>query len=135
MTSSSRQRGLRFWSFRVWPAALDALLILIIGSLPVAPPGSERFSDKTLHCIAFGIFAWLACRAFRHFSPAAPGRALTFGFASSTALGGGLELWQALLPYRSAEFLDFVADALGALIAMLLTAAAWQLPRFKASAP
>jgi VanZ family protein len=133
--ATPRPRGARFWSFRVWPAALDAALILVIGSLPVAPPGAERFSDKTLHCIAFGIFAWLACRAFRHFSPEASGRALAFGFAASVALGGGLELWQALLPYRSSEFLDFVADALGALIAMLITAGVWQLTRAKVPAP
>jgi len=114
---------------------LDALLILVIGSLPVSPPGTGRFSDKTLHCIAFGIFAWLACRAFRYLSPAAPARALLRGFASSVALGGGLELWQSLLPYRSAELLDFVADALGALVAVLITAGVWQLTRAKAPAP
>jgi VanZ family protein len=133
--AASRRRGARFWSFRVWPAVLDAALILVIGSLPVAPPGAQRFSDKTLHCIAFGILAWLACRAFRYFSPEVPGRALGFGFASSVALGGGLELWQAFLPYRSAEFLDFVADAVGALIAVLIIAGVWQLTRAKAPVP
>jgi VanZ family protein len=135
LTPSSRPGAGRFWSFRVWPALLDAALILVLGSLPMAPPGTQRFSDKTLHCVAFGILTWLACRAFRYLSPAAPGRALALGFASSVALGGGLELWQSLLPYRSAEFLDFVADALGALIAVLITAAVWQFTRVKAPAP
>jgi len=111
------------------------VLIWVIGSLPVAPPGAEKFSDKTLHCIAFGLFAGLACRALRYLSPGAPVRALWGGFASSVALGGGLELWQALLPYRSAEFLDFAADALGALIAVLITAGLWQLTRAKARVP
>jgi VanZ family protein len=127
--------AVRLSSFRVWPAVLDAALILVIGSLPAAPPGTQQFSDKTLHGIAFGIFAWLACRAFRYASPATPTRALLRGFGASVALGGGLELWQSLLPYRSAEFLDFVADAIGALIAVLITAGAWQLTRAKAPAP
>src|SRR5690606_11269681 len=34
----------------------------------------------------------------------------------STALGGALELAQALVPYRSAEWLDVVADGVGALL-------------------
>jgi VanZ family protein len=51
------------------------------------------------------------------------------------ALGGGLELWQMLLPYRSAEFLDFVADAVGALIAVAFTAVVWQLQGARAPAP
>jgi len=135
LSAPASRRSARFWSFRVWPAALDALLILVIGSLPVAPPGTQRFSDKTLHCIAFGILAWLASRAFRHLSPEAPARALVRGFLASVALGGGLELWQALLPYRSSELLDFVADAIGALIAVLITAGVWQLTRAKAPAP
>jgi VanZ family protein len=135
LSAPAPRRAERFWSFRVWPAVLDAALILVIGSLPVAPPGTERFSDKTLHCIAFGILAWLASRAFRHLSPGEPASALVRGFLSSVAVGAGLELWQALLPYRSAELLDFVADAIGALIAVLITAGVWQLTRAKAPAP
>ena len=135
MTGASRPIA-RVWSFRVWPALLDAALILLMGSLPMAPPGAEKVSDKTLHCIAFGIFAWLASRAIRFLRPAASSsRALLGGFASSVALGGGLELWQMLLPYRSAEFLDFVADALGAAIAVALTALVWRLGRAQAPAP
>jgi VanZ family protein len=49
------------------------------------------------------------------------------GFAASTALGALLELWQAFLPYRSAELLDWVADALGAALAALLLVAFWRL--------
>jgi VanZ family protein len=124
------------WSFRVWPALLDAALILVMGSLPMAPPGAEKVSDKTLHAIAFGIFAWLASRAARFLRPAgSSANALLAGFAASVALGGGLELWQMLLPYRSAEWLDFVADAVGALLAVALTAVGWQLRRAKAPVP
>lgn len=126
----------RVWSIRVWPALLDAALILLVGSLPMGPPGADKVSDKTLHAIAFGIFAWLASRAFRFLRPSGPSsRALLAGFTASVALGGGLELWQMLLPYRSAEFLDFVADAVGALIAVAFTAVVWQLQGARAPAP
>jgi VanZ family protein len=125
----------RLWSFQVWPAFLNAIAILVVGSLPMAPPGAEKFSDKTLHAIGFGIFAGLAARAGRALYPRAPqSKVLFVGFAASALFGGALELWQALLPYRSAEFLDFAADALGALIAVLLTAGLWQLARAKAPA-
>ena len=125
-----------WWSWHVWPALLDAAAILVVGSLRSAPPGAEHFSDKTLHGVAFSIFAWLAVRAIRFVRPAWPvSRVLLAGFLASSALGGGLELWQGLLPYRDSEFLDFVADAIGAAIAMLLTGAAWQLLRPRASAP
>ncbi len=125
-----------WWSWHVGPALLDAAAILLVGSLRTAPPGAEHFSDKTLHCIAFAIFAWLAARAIRFVRPAWPtARVLLAGFLASSALGAGLELWQGLLPYRDSEFLDFVADAIGAAIAMLLTGAAWQLLRSKAPAP
>jgi VanZ family protein len=80
-----------------------------------------------LHFVGFGVAAWLWCRACRHLVPGAPARtsALRGGLAS-TALGALLELWQAFLPYRSAELLDWVADALGAALAAVLMAAFWQ---------
>jgi VanZ family protein len=115
---------------------LDAVAILVVGSLRSAPPGAQYVSDKTLHCVAFGIFAWLAARALRFLRPAwRVSRVLLAGFLASSALGGALELWQGLLPYRDSEFLDFVADAIGAAIVMLLTGVVWQLLRSRAPAP
>ena len=133
----NRPASRRLWgSWHVWPALLDALAILIVGALRSAPPGAQHFSDKTLHGVAFAIFAWLAARAIRFVKPAWPtSRVLLAGFLASSARGGGLELWQGLLPYRDSEFLDFVADAIGAAIAMLLTGASWQLLRSRAPAP
>jgi len=130
------ERKAPIWSFQVWPALANGVAILIVGSLPMAPPGAERLSDKTLHAIGFGIFAALAARALRALSPGSgQARALAGGVGASSLLGGVLELWQALLPYRSAELLDFVADVLGALLAAALTAALWQLAPRGASEP
>ncbi|HEU4582246.1 MAG TPA: VanZ family protein [Polyangiaceae bacterium] len=133
MNARSRRLG---WAWHVWPALFDAVAILVVGSLRTAPPGAERFSDKTLHGIAFGIFAWLAARAIRFLRPTwSASRVLIGGFLVSSALGGALEIWQGLLPYRDSELLDFVADALGAGAVMLLTGAVWQLLRSRAPAP
>jgi VanZ family protein len=115
------------WAFSVWPAWLSTLLILLVGSIPQGPPGAQRLNDKLLHFIGFGCAAWLWCRAFRYLAPETPARtAAVRGGLLSTALGALLELWQALLPYRSAELLDWVADALGALLVALLMAAFWR---------
>lgn len=115
------------WAFQVWPAWLCTLLILVVGSIPQGPPGAQRLNDKLLHFIGFGIVAWLWCRACRHLFPAASAhRAALRGALASTVLGALLELWQAFLPYRSAELLDWLADALGAVLGALLTAAYWR---------
>jgi VanZ family protein len=112
------------WSFQVWPAFVYAVLILIFGSLPTAPIGTEGVSDKTLHFLAFGIFAWLSCRALRHLRPRT--RELNvalIGFVSSVLLGGLLEIWQSLLSYRSCDVFDWFADAFGAALGVTLSVA------------
>lgn len=123
----SRSVRASLWAFSVWPAWLCTLLILLVGSIPQGPPGAQRLNDKLLHFIGFGGAAWLWCRAFRYLSPATAARTVAVrGGLASTALGALLELWQALLPYRSAELLDWVADALGALLVALLMATLWR---------
>lgn len=124
---SSRSERPSPWAFQVWPAWVSALLILLVGTIPQGPPGVQRLNDKLLHFIGFAVASWLWCRALRHLAPAAPARVAALrGGLVSTGLGALLELWQALLPYRSAELLDWVADALGALLAALLMAAFWR---------
>jgi VanZ family protein len=122
-------------SFRVWPAVAYAVFIVLMGSLPVAPPGSAEVSDKTLHFIAFGVMAVLACRALSQLRRGASQAALLAGgFGAAVLLGGGLELWQALLPYRSCELLDWVADSLGAALGVTSVALVWALTKPKAAA-
>jgi VanZ family protein len=117
-------------SFQVWPALAYALALLVMGSLPVAPPGAAEVSDKTVHSVAFGLLAMLSARAFLHLDPrASRSAALARGFAAAVIVGGALELWQALLPYRSCELLDWAADALGAALAVVLLGIAWSVFR------
>lgn len=95
---------------------------MIFGSLPTAPIGTEGVDDKTLHFLAFGIFAWLSCRALRHLRARA--RELNvalIGFISSVLLGGLLEIWQSLLSYRSCDVFDWFADAFGAALGVTLS--------------
>jgi VanZ family protein len=78
--------------------------------LPVVP-----HQDKLLHAVAFGFMQLVVVRAVRY-----EGQKLGFrgqillAFALTVAVGGLLELVQMQTSYRSAELLDFVADAIGA---------------------
>ena len=96
-------------------AVFYALAIFVVGSLHNTPAVVQDVSDKVQHCVGFALLAWLWCRALRRFIPGARPLGLAFGgFAISVALGGALELWQGVLGYRSCDFLDWVADAIGA---------------------
>jgi VanZ family protein len=113
-----------------------AAALLVVGSLPMPPPPSAQLSDKTLHFIAFGILAWLGWRALRELRRDAPSWLPLFGgFTASVLCGGLLELWQGLLSYRSCELLDWVADTLGALLAIVLTAVVGTFLRVRPSTP
>ncbi len=111
---------------QVVPALLYVFAVFYGGLIP-APhvPGPQiSYSDKVLHALAFGFMHWVFYRALRF---ALPRRAFRFhnvaAFVCVTAAGGLLELLQLMTSYRSAEVLDFLADALGAAVA------AWVLSR------
>jgi VanZ family protein len=94
------------------------LAIFVVGSLPGAPPVARELSDKAQHAIGFGLLAWLWCRALHRLLPSSSlGGVALGGFGVSVGVGGLLELWQALLSYRTCEFLDWIADAMGAALA------------------
>jgi VanZ family protein len=75
----------------------------------VAPPES----DKVVHIVLFGglaaLWAW-SLRAWR-------GRALVVVAAAVALYGGLLELAQGLTTYRTADWNDFFADAIGCAVA------------------
>jgi VanZ family protein len=90
--------------------------IFYLGLIPV-PRVETGFvpADKVAHLVAFGGMQWLFLRALSFFR--ARGRfqiAATVGFAAFAGLL--LELAQALVPHRSADVWDFVADSLGAVL-------------------
>lgn len=106
----------------VLPAVVYASVIFVAGSLPQGPETELvfAFQDKLLHLLAFGGLAVLVWRAARHLWPAKE-RVWLLGVSLGGAalVGGVLELWQALLPTRSADVLDWLADVAGALLAVL----------------
>jgi VanZ family protein len=115
-------------SWDVALALLYVLAIFVVGSLPGAPPVGPSISDKVQHAIGFALLAWLWCRALRRLRPESSlGRVILGGFLVSAGVGGALELWQGLLTYRTCEFLDWVADGVGAALAVALFAAFQQL--------
>ncbi len=102
------------------PALTYTALVFVVGSLPAAA-GPPSVSDKTLHLLAFLPLSPLSERAVRALCPLLPGRLRYLGgFAFAAACGGLLELWQAALPHRSCELLDWVADSAGAALGAAL---------------
>jgi len=95
-----------------------AILLLIPLPAPVEGLGPPE-SDKVMHALLFGILAALWAWALRTRTTLR-----VLAVAGAVALyGGGLELLQALTPYRNCDWRDFAADAGGALLA----AGVWRL--------
>jgi VanZ family protein len=103
------------------PAVLYLALLFWAGLIPLKSlPGPDfELADKMWHLIAFGGLATLLSRVLRYFQRPL-GQAIAIAALVSAALGGLLELLQSLTPYRSADFADLAADALGALLAYLV---------------
>ena len=93
--------------------------IFFVSSDPT-PPMPPSLSDKALHLVAYAGLAVLAGRALAHGLPArvtwriAIGTlAITIGYAVTD------ELHQRLVPGRSADVYDVIADAAGACLALI----------------
>ena len=103
----------------VAPAVLSVFLVFYLGSTPreLTELPSFEMRDKVGHFFAFAFVQFTHFRASRFLSPHKPLRdVVTTSVLSATFVGGALELWQMMLPHRSAEWGDFGADFLGALV-------------------
>ena len=100
------------------PTLLYLAALFWFGLIPLKqlPGPGFRFADKVWHFVAFAVLALLLARALRHWGrrPLVAGRDAALG---SAGLGALLEVLQSFTAFRSAELLDLVADALGALVA------------------
>jgi VanZ family protein len=103
----------------LFPALLSVVVVLYLGTAPrgeLTP--SISGGDKLGHLLAFALVERTYARAFEFFLGAKSfKRAHMWGVIAAVAWGAILEIVQSFLPYRSAEFGDLFADALGALLA------------------
>lgn len=93
--------------------------IFTLSSGPVEMPGA-RFpaQDKVLHVVAYGIMAWLAwcaMHALRH-----PG---WWAWLYAAGYGATDEWHQYFVPGRHCDLWDWVADAIGAALAVVMLTA------------
>lgn len=117
MSASAKPAPRGGFFLHVVPAALYTFAIFYGGVTRPPSMGAPAFfqQDKLLHAVAFGFMQLVMLRAVRYEGQKLGFRAqnlLAFGLAC--AIGGLLELAQLTTSYRSAELLDFVADAIGA---------------------
>jgi VanZ family protein len=91
-------------------------LIFVISSFEVQVPGVRHlpFRDKAIHFVEYAVLGWLcAGAAARSWPTAATWRTLVFAVFVSTLWGLSDEIHQALVPGRSSELADVVADFIG----------------------
>ncbi|WP_433932696.1 VanZ family protein [Sorangium cellulosum] len=116
------------WARRT-PAALYTIALFFFGCANIGLPRTVELPlDKITHFAAFLGLEWLIELALVGTAVAARRRAAV---VMSAGTGGLLELTQAALPHRSAEWLDLLADSLGALAGagLLTLLARWRSPR------
>lgn len=110
----------------VLPALVWTAIVFVLGGIPNPGPSIDlAFSvDKLEHAVAFAILQVLALRALRYELPSTwPGGMPWVAALVSTLVGGALELYQLTVPNRTAELMDLVWDAIGAIAATLVTLA------------
>lgn len=103
----------------VGPAVVALIGAFVLGSLPMGAPPSVSFlpGDKIGHFFAFGVMQLTFLRAGHFLWPEQSwARIVGLSIVAASLSGGLLELWQFLLPHRAAEWADFLADSLGALV-------------------
>ncbi len=80
-------------------------------------------TDKLLHALVFGGLALIVLRAARSLLPRRSlVKRFTFALFFSSFVGALLEMCQWFTTYRSADVLDWVADTVGAILALALCA-------------
>ena len=102
----------------VAPALCGLGLMFWFGLTPVdSLPGPDfELADKVWHLVAFGGLAGLLSRTIVYLGRG-PLQAAREASLIAVTLGALLELLQSQTRYRSADFADFVADALGVALA------------------
>ncbi len=108
------------------PALLWACIIFISSSIPGTSPIFKVLfgHDKIVHTIVYCGLAYLTFRALYHQSrlPSVSRHAVLLSMAFTLFYAATDELHQLFVPRRSADLRDFLADAAGALLSLVLLA-------------
>jgi VanZ family protein len=116
----NQSRRIGFASY-VLPVILFSMLIYFVSSLsaPPAPTYPFEWGDKINHAGAYGIMMILALRATRWLMPRSPLAAqIAVALLYCMLYGGSDEIHQAFVPNRSSDIFDWIADTVGALLAI-----------------
>lgn len=97
----------------LWAIAVVAVVFFASGRSHVASPGVVNF-DKVAHALVFGLIATLVGRSFRR------RRHVWMAIVLTSAYGMADEIRQSFTPGRSVEIADWVADTMGACLAVTL---------------
>lgn len=107
--------GVRAWA---WPILLIATIFTLSGASQIATPdlGFQLPKDKIAHFLVFGLLATSIMRIPQFRRLGVRGAVLA---ATITLLYGALDEWrQSFTLERSVEFSDWIADSLGAIVAV-----------------
>ena len=102
---------------RLWQLCLGAgvLAVAWLTLTPTPPPSLTTGWDKLNHAVGFAALAWSASLAF-----SAPRVRVWPVVFALLAFGGAIELLQLLVPGRSGEWGDLLADGLGTALGVAL---------------
>lgn len=104
----------------VAPALVYSAILFWAGLIPLKslPGPNFKLLDKAWHLVAFAGLTLLLSRVFLHWGRG--GTAARDAAIAATLLGALLEILQSFTAYRSADWADLLADALGAALAYLV---------------
>jgi VanZ family protein len=95
-----------------WPLAIAALIFFASSRSHVASPGFTQVDDKFAHFAVYGLLATLVCRL-------GEGRQVAFWTLLAVSAYGASDEWhQSFVPGRSTDVRDWIADTVGAAIAI-----------------
>ena len=91
----------------------------ILSVIPAGAAGAVPYLDKVVHVGEYLIFAWLLVHAMYANGADRP-EYLIWAWIYASSYGCLMELLQVIIPWRSADVLDAVANALGAAVGTFL---------------
>lgn len=110
------------WMWTWLPVVAYMALIFYLSALPHPDEELPKFlfeklGDKVLHAIEYAVLAGLCYRAFRRTArPFTTGYAVVLAIVAASFYGATDEVHQAFVPFRTATWLDWVADTIGGVV-------------------